>query len=298
MAITRRDVANSQIISQLRYRRELKEYEIASNTFYDRDIAAILPVGIDNVQDAIDAILAIGSTFNVVLSAITPAFSVIRMDASNEAEIVTSDTVDLEIQQIVGITLVAGNAGDTVLASRDKTMVDNPLWAFIPGQNVFLDNAGQLTQVAPTTGNYIPLGYAVTATKVWFQRGGQYRPEVNIIEVGVNVTAGNYVNIYNDAGTVKVRPAEATTALTVKKAHGFVLDTVAAGNNVAVYFDGVNTAIAGLTIGQDYVLGSNGGVLAVTAPPAASGDIIQHLGVAISATMMSGNINSNYIIVP
>lgn len=275
---------------------QLSQYRKASNTTFDNTVLGVLAS--TNVQDAIDELTAASSQFTVILAGVTPAFSVFKLNAAGQAEIVTNTDPDLAIDEIVGMTLVAGVAGDVVDATKDKSIVDNPLWAFTPNANLFLDGAGQLTETPPIIGNYIPLGYAVSATKVWFQRGGQYRPEVLVLPVGVNVTAGMYVNIYLNAGVAQVRPAEATTALGVKKAHGFVLDTVASGNNVLVNLDGLNTGLAGLTIGQDYVLGSNGGILATTAPPALTGDIIQHIGVGVTASMLASNINSNYVVVP
>jgi hypothetical protein len=99
-----------------------------------------------------------------------------------------------------------------------------------------------------------------------------------------NLTAGNFVNLWNDSGTLKVRKADATT--NAKPAHGFVLANVTAPANATVYLlSEINTAVSGLTIGADYYLSTTpGGV--TTTPPSASGNIVQFIGTATQATAL------------
>ncbi|MNZ71546.1 hypothetical protein D3C78_899100 [compost metagenome] len=88
--------------------------------------------------------------------------------------------------------------------------------------------------------------------------------------------------MYNDAGTVKVRKADAAT---LKAADGFVLEAVGSGANATVYPLGeLNSQLTGLTPGGDYFLSTTapGGVQ--TSAPSAAGQLYQRLGVAISAT--------------
>ena len=105
--------------------------------------------------------------------------------------------------------------------------------------------------------------------------------DTKILLASENLNAGDFVNIWNDAGTVKVRKADATTA--GKEANGFVLDTVTAGNNATVYFEGTNTQLTGLTGGSMYFLSTTAGGVTATAP-SASGNIVQKLGRALSST--------------
>lgn len=97
------------------------------------------------------------------------------------------------------------------------------------------------------------------------------------------LVAGNFVNIWNDAGTAKVRKADATTA--GKEADGFVLAAVASGAAATVHFEGTNTQVTGLTPGRQYLSTTPGGSTAVA--PSATGNVVQRLGVADSATSLS-----------
>jgi len=96
------------------------------------------------------------------------------------------------------------------------------------------------------------------------------------LTAGENLAAGDFVNIYS--GGVR----KASNNDTTKQAHGFVLDTVTTGNNVIVYYSGLNTTITGLTAGSRYFLGTSGGE--TLTPPTAAGQLSQEIGVAISTT--------------
>jgi hypothetical protein len=96
------------------------------------------------------------------------------------------------------------------------------------------------------------------------------------LAAGENLAAGDFVNIYS--GGVR----KASNNDTTKQAHGFVLDAFTTGNNVVVYYSGLNTTITGLTAGARYFLGTAGGE--TTTPPTAAGQLSQEIGVAISTT--------------
>ena len=98
-----------------------------------------------------------------------------------------------------------------------------------------------------------------------------------------NLASGDLVNIWNDAGTGKARKADATTA--GKEAHGFVLAAVTAPAAATVYFEGTNTAVTGLTPGPQF-LATTAGLPTATAPSAA-GNVVQRVGVAVSATALN-----------
>ena len=97
------------------------------------------------------------------------------------------------------------------------------------------------------------------------------------------LAAGDWVNIWNDAGTAKVRKADATTA--GKEVHGFVLSAVTSGNPTTVYFEGTNTQVTGQTPGPVFLqtTAGRGG----TTIPGASGNVVQQIGVAVSATAVN-----------
>lgn len=130
------------------------------------------------------------------------------------------------------------------------------------GDLVSLDDSGRID------GSMMPVGIgADTAT----------------IQASEALAAGDFVNIWNDAGSVRVRKADATTA--GKEAHGFVLAAVSSGNNATVYMEGTNTQVSGMTAGNVFLqttAGAGGGT-----PPSGSGNVVQRLGVAVSATAVS-----------
>lgn len=98
-----------------------------------------------------------------------------------------------------------------------------------------------------------------------------------------NLAAGDLVNIWNDAGTAKVRKADATTA--GKEAHGFVLSAVTSPANATVYFEGTNAQVTGLTAGPLF-LGTTAGACVSTAP-SGSGNVVQRVGLATAAASMN-----------
>lgn len=101
------------------------------------------------------------------------------------------------------------------------------------------------------------------------------------ITASESLSAGDWVNVWDDAGTIKVRKADATTA--GKEADGFVLSAVTSGNAATVYFEGTNTQNSGLTLGARYYLHTTAGSETSTAP-SGSGNVVQYLGKAVSAT--------------
>lgn len=96
------------------------------------------------------------------------------------------------------------------------------------------------------------------------------------------LAAGDFVNIWNSTGA-KVRKADGTVA--GKEAHGFVLAAVTSGANATVYFEGTNTQVSGQTAGPVF-LQTTAGTAGATAPSAA-GNVVQRLGIAISATAIN-----------
>ncbi|MGD9687235.1 MAG: hypothetical protein AB7U43_09725 [Desulfobacter sp.] len=106
--------------------------------------------------------------------------------------------------------------------------------------------------------------------------------DVGTIEASEALAAGDFVNIY-DATGAKCRKADATVA--GKEAHGFVLAAVDSGNNATVYFEGTNTQVSGQTPGRVF-LATTAGQATATAP-SGSGNVVQRIGIAISATAVN-----------
>lgn len=111
---------------------------------------------------------------------------------------------------------------------------------------------------------------------------------VKLILASENIGAGKYVNIYDDAGTTKVRLADNSNS---REAHGFLLDAVTSGNNATVYFEGTNNDLSGLTSGSRQFLATAGGVTATPPTFAGGATISQLVGTAISATEIDTDID-------
>jgi len=103
-----------------------------------------------------------------------------------------------------------------------------------------------------------------------------------LIQASENLAAGDCVNVHNSGGA-RVRKADATTA--GKEAHGFVTSAVTSGNNATVYFEGRNNQVSGLTPGPQYLSTTAG--LTTAAAPSGSGNVVQRVGVAVSATELN-----------
>ncbi len=101
------------------------------------------------------------------------------------------------------------------------------------------------------------------------------------IQAFENLSAGDFINVFLSGGIRKSRKADATTA--GKEADGFTLTAVTAGSSDLIYFEGVNNQLSTMTIGAKQFLHTTAGARVETVP-AATGNIYQYLGRAISAT--------------
>ena len=170
--------------------------------------------------------------------------------------------------------------GDMVLASSQTNT----------GAKTFLNATLALRNFANT---FSGVFYnAITAARTWTfpDKDGTVAMTSDIIGADTssivsseNLAAGNLVNIWNNAGTANVRKADATVA--GKEAHGFVLSAVTAPAAATVYFEGSNTGVTGLTPGPQF-LATTAGLCTATAP-AASGNVVQRVGFATSATKVN-----------
>lgn len=97
------------------------------------------------------------------------------------------------------------------------------------------------------------------------------------------LAAGDLVNIWNSTGA-KVRKADASVS--GKEAHGFVLAAVSSSATATVYFEGTNTQVTSLTPGGLFLSATTPG-LATSTAPSASGNVVQRVGFATSATALN-----------
>lgn len=103
-----------------------------------------------------------------------------------------------------------------------------------------------------------------------------------VITTSEAIASGDFVNIWNSSGA-KVRKADATVA--GKEAHGFVLVGVGSGASATVYFEGTNTGVSGQTPGPVFLSTTAG--LAASAAPSGTGNAVQRVGFATSATAIN-----------
>jgi hypothetical protein len=119
-------------------------------------------------------------------------------------------------------------------------------------------------------------------------------PDVKIHPSSENLTAGDWVNIWLDDDTLRVRKADATAV--GKEADGFVKDNVTSPADATVYFGGINDELGSLTLGATYYLSTTPGVGSAT-PPSGNGNVVQRLGKAISATEIEADTVDRGIVV-
>lgn len=113
-----------------------------------------------------------------------------------------------------------------------------------------------------------------------------------MIQASEALAAGDYVNIHDVSGAFRVRKADATSA--GKEAHGFVEAVVASGAQAEVVFEGTNTQVTGQTPGKVFLQTTAGrGAAAV---PSASGNVVQCVGYATSATSVNFQANQPIVL--
>lgn len=105
--------------------------------------------------------------------------------------------------------------------------------------------------------------------------------EAQSMVTGEALSAGDWINVYDDAGAFKVRKAD--NSATGKPVDGFVLAAAASGANVTVYFEGVNDQVTGMTAGPVWASTTVPGGSTQTLP-SGTGKVRQSVGTALSAT--------------
>lgn len=99
-----------------------------------------------------------------------------------------------------------------------------------------------------------------------------------------NVSAGAMINLWNDAGTLKARNANATD--NTKPAWGYApAAVVSPARGEVVIFNGLCQNIGGMTPAQRYWLHTVDGQI-INAAPVAAGNIEQVVGVALASTLL------------
>lgn len=100
------------------------------------------------------------------------------------------------------------------------------------------------------------------------------------VQASEAIVAGNFVNVCNTAGNLRVRKARANDPLTF--ANAFAPAAISSGASGRCIFGGWNLNITVAAPAAEVWLSDAAGGAFVTTPPTASGSIIQPLGVAIA----------------
>jgi hypothetical protein len=95
------------------------------------------------------------------------------------------------------------------------------------------------------------------------------------------LVAGDFVNIYDNAGTKSIRKADKSNG---RRADGYVIAAVANAAVGTVYTDGMNTSRTGLTAGAIYYLDTTGNV--TLTPATTAGHLHQEIGKAVTTTAL------------
>lgn len=189
-----------------------------------------------------------------------------------------------------GIPLVSGGSSadpsytTAVVAGGGTGLATLTAHAVLLGEgtaNVAFATVGTAGRVLTDTGASDPTFQAPTAT-----------PNTVQLTASAAITAGQLVNIYNNSGTANVRPADNTSSTT--PANGFAPASISmSATGTVVPFQGPISGLSGLTPGTQYFLGTSGGLTATA--PSSSGDIIQTVGISITAStfqFFSGTVNN------
>lgn len=149
--------------------------------------------------------------------------------------------------------------------------------------------SGKITQTAPvqassgssSAGAIVALNSAGAVDVTMLPTG--VGPDTQSITASEALSAGAFVNVWNNSGTLNVRNANGATGL---EAHGFVLAAAAASTAATVYFTGIDSALTGLTLGADYYLSDAAIGAIVSTAPSTPGHYSQQVGTAISTTAL------------
>ena len=133
-------------------------------------------------------------------------------------------------------------------------------------------DGGKMVRTDPTTGK-------LDASLLPSELGGTDQSDVEATET---LAIGQLVHVWDDAGNAEARLANATDAS--KPARGFVKAGFTAGQTATVYYDGVISGLSGLTPGADYWLDTTGGGITDDVSGFTTGNIVQPVGFAKSAT--------------
>jgi hypothetical protein len=110
------------------------------------------------------------------------------------------------------------------------------------------------------------------------------------VEASEDISFGAAVNLYNNGGTLGARNANATNNTKPCRAFCSSVDGISSGTVGEVLVNAGTATISGLTPGTSYFLSTTNGLIA-NSPAVAAGNIEQFVGVAVTDSVLSFNLN-------
>lgn len=107
-------------------------------------------------------------------------------------------------------------------------------------------------------------------------------PDTKTVTTSEALLGGDFVNIWNNAGSVRVRKADGSAS--GKEANGFVLASYASGASATVYLGGINNQCSGHTGGRRMYISAASPGLPTDTPPTAANNVVQAIGTSLSGT--------------
>lgn len=196
-----------------------------------------------------------------------------------------------------------GNAIELLLSPNNAASPNGNITTItvsgLPGWIAFNSGTNIISGTTPTgsTGSY-----AITVR--YTDEIGAYVEDVFFVQItsdalciaSVDIGAQSLVNIYDDGGVSKMRPAIGTDGDHI--AHGYVDKHILAGQSYEPKFDIVIDAYIDLVAGAPYFLSTTKpGWIAATGPAEGSGLIWQQVGYALSATELLLNIEPYTLVI-
>ena len=114
-------------------------------------------------------------------------------------------------------------------------------------------------------------------------------PDTTVLDASEALAAGDYLNMWDDTGTMKLRLADNSND---RRAHGFTKEAVALGNPVIMFRETTNSFRTGQTVGTRQYLGTLG--QSTESTPTGS-VILQYLGTAHSATEINIELSDEIV---
>jgi hypothetical protein len=121
-----------------------------------------------------------------------------------------------------------------------------------------------------------------------------HRMQAIIVTSADAIAAKHFVNLYNVAGALRARRADATAIGT--RAHGWAPEAISNGDEGIIFLNSGFETGGGLTLGATYYLSASspGGIS--TVPPGVAGNIKQEIGFALSASDLAVRLSTPIVI--